>query len=135
MNILSVEGTGIKRKAQLYRKEYSDHKFEIFPRSFIGPIQLKEEKTWLKEVDHNLSLRINQIISTDDTSLFVQTIEEIEKVKSHYGFIEIEIGHIRVTWKWLEDMKQKVASFTWPSDDVYQEWIDNYTGQKEDAQE
>lgn len=40
-------------------------------------------------------------------------------MKSHYGFIEIEIGHVRVTWKRLEDMKQKIASFTWPSDDVY----------------
>lgn len=86
-------------------------------------------------MDHNLSLRINQIISTDDTSLFVQTIEKIEKVKSHYGFIETEIGHVRVTWKQLEDMKQKIASFTWSSDDVYQEWKDKYMGQKEDARE
>lgn len=38
MNILSVEGAGIKRKAQLYRKEYSNHKFEMFPGGFIGPV-------------------------------------------------------------------------------------------------
>lgn len=99
MNILSVEGVGIKRKSQIYRKEYANHKFEMFSGGFIGHVQLNEEKTWLKEVDHNLSLRINQIISTEDTSLFVQIIEEIEKVKSHYGFIEIEIGHVRATWK------------------------------------
>uniref|UniRef100_UPI00215B3EC6 hypothetical protein n=1 Tax=Escherichia coli TaxID=562 RepID=UPI00215B3EC6 len=78
-----------------------------------------EEKTWLEELDHKLSLRVNEIINTDDTSLFVQTIEEIEKVKSHYGFIETEIGQLRVTWKRLEEMKQKVVSFAWPSDDVF----------------
>lgn len=89
MNILLEERAGVKRKAQLYRNEYYDHKYEMFPRGFVGPTQLKEEKTWLEDMDHKLSKRVNEIINTDDTSLFVKTIEEIEKVKSHYSFIEI----------------------------------------------
>lgn len=40
---------------------------------------------------HKLSQRINKIINIDDTSLFIQTIEDIDKIKSHFGFLEKEV--------------------------------------------
>lgn len=100
----------------------------MFKGVFVGLTQLKEEKVWLEELDHKLSQRVNEIINTNDTSLFVKTIEEIEKVKSHNGFIETEIGQLRVTWKRLEGMKKNIVSFSWPSDDMFQEWKDKYVG-------
>lgn len=66
-----------------------------------------------------MSQRINNIINADDTSLFIQTIEKIEKMKSHYGFWEKEVKQLKKTWKDLDKLKKKIVSFSWPSDDTF----------------
>lgn len=42
MTGLAEERAGVKRKAHIYRKEYSNHKYELFPEGFVGPNQLKD---------------------------------------------------------------------------------------------
>lgn len=67
--------------------------------------------------------------------LFIQTIEEIEKIKSHFGFLEAEVKQLRNTCKRLNKLKKKVVSFSWPSDDTFKEWKDKYVMQEAEAQE
>lgn len=95
MTRLAKGRVDVERKANLYRKEYTEHKFELFLGGFVSPNQLKDKQVWLDELGANLSERVNGIINTNDTSLFVKTIEEIEKTKSHYGFLELEVKKIR----------------------------------------
>lgn len=125
----------VERKANLYRKEYTKHIFELFPGGFVNQNQIKDKQVWLDELGANLSLRVNEIINKDDTSLFVKTIEEIEKIKSHYGFLESEVRKIRNSWKRLLKLKKKIIGYSWPIDDVFQEWSKKYTVQEEDALE
>lgn len=82
-----------------------------------------------------MSLRVNEIINTNDTTLFVKTIEEIEKIKSHYGFLESEVKKVRNSWKRLAKLKGKIVSFSWFADDVFQEWTRKYAVQEVEVQE
>lgn len=125
----------LERKANLYRKEYTEHKFELFPRGFVSQNQLKDKQVWLDELGANLSFRVNEIVNKDDTSLFVKIIEEIEKIKSHYDFLESEVRKIRNSWKRLLKLEKKIVGYSWPTDDVFQEWTKRYEVQEEDAPE
>lgn len=135
MTRLAEGRVDVERKANLYRKEYANHKFELFPEGFVSSNQLKDEKVWLDELGYNLSQWINEVINTDDTSLFIRTIEEIEKMKSHYGFLETEVKQLRNTWKRLNKLKKKIVNFSWLGDDVFQEWKNKYAVQEEEVQE
>lgn len=134
MSRLAEERVNLERKANLYRKEYADQKFELFPRGFIGTNKLKDNEVWLGELGHKLSQRINEIINSDDRSLFIQIIEEIEKIKSHFGFLEKEVKKLKNTWKRLNKLKKKIVSFSWPSDDTFIEWEDKYVMKGAEAQ-
>lgn len=80
-----------------------------------------------------MSERVNEVINTDDTSLFIKTVEEIEKEKSHYGFLQTKVGKLRITWKRLNKMKKRIVSFSWPSDGVFEEWKNKYAIQEEEV--
>lgn len=89
-----VEGrVSLERKENLYRKEYVDQKFELFPGGFIGTNKLKDEDVWLGELGHKLSPWINHIINSDDTYLIIRTIEEIEKMKYIMVFWKLKLSN------------------------------------------
>lgn len=67
----------------------------MLPRVFASPDQLKDKQVWLKELEAKLLARIKGIVDLDDASFFVMTIQEIEKIKSHYGFLNSEVNKIR----------------------------------------
>lgn len=122
-----VEGVhNAYRKINLYKKEYTDQGSELLPGGFVSPIQLKDKQIWLKELEAKLSLRRKGIISSEDASIFIKTIKEIEKIKSHYGFLNSEVKKMRNSWKRLAKTKEKVINFSWPTNEVYQEWTSKY---------
>lgn len=51
-----VEGrAGLERKANLYRKEYTNQKFELCLGGFVSTSKLKDEEVWLGELGRILS--------------------------------------------------------------------------------
>lgn len=83
----------------------------MLPRVFVSPDQLKDKQLWLKELEAKLSARIKVIVDLDDASFFVVTIQEIEKIKSHYGFLNSKVNKMRNSWKRLTKAKAKVINF------------------------
>lgn len=116
----------VDRKVNLCKKEYADQVFELLLGVFASPDQLKDKQMWLKEIEAKLSARIKGIVDLDDASFFVVTIQEIEKIKAHYSFLNSEVNKMRNSWKRLTKAKTKVINFSWPTDDVYNEWTTKY---------
>lgn len=92
---LAAEVDNVDKNVNLCKKEYTDQVFELLPGIFPNPDQLKDKQIWLKEIEAKLSARVKGIIDLDDTSFFVVTIYEIEKIKSHYGFLNSEVNKLR----------------------------------------
>lgn len=124
---LATEVDNVDRRVKLLKKEYTDQVCELLPGIFANPDQLKDKQVWLKEIEVKLSERVKGIIDFDDTSFFVITIQEIEKIKSHYSFLNSEVNKLRNSWKRLTKNKDDVINFSWPIEETYNEWEVKYS--------
>lgn len=131
----AVEGVNIERRENLYRKEYASEKNELFLGGFLSANKIKDKEVWIEELGHKLCQRINNIINMDDTSLFIQTIEEIEKIKSHFGFLEKEVKQLTKSWKSWNKLKKKIIKFSWLDDDTFKIWETKYILKETEAEE